>query len=260
MAVQAWFWGRREEGESTSHAFVDRGGFLLSTEIGGGRLVTDNTWRVYREAAFVNERRLNPAPRSCLPEYNVYYDSTVALTGDWKAADYAEGEGWSAATECGAPGDAPYNELAARPIPMFTFSELLDYEDSARWRGYKTSGREDIKVTLPYNTQFTPYLRVSTSRSVKIVIQPNNYKQSNLIATFVTNGEGEQEFEVPAWMNGDSVTFSMPGGVTILDLKFRETAYDTQLLGEFTADDSFLNNLWTMAVRTQLVCIFNLIF
>lgn len=254
VAVQAWFWGRREEGESTSHAFVDQGGFLLSADIGDGKLVTDSSWRVYRETAFINETRLNPAPRSCLPEYDVYYDSTVALTGNWKAPDYEEAAGWTAATECGKLGDAPYNELVARPIPMFAFGELQDFEDSAQWLDHKTSGKEDIKVTLPYNAQFTPYLRVSTSRSVKIVIQPNNYKQSNVIATFVTNGEGEQEFEIPAWMNGDSVTFSMPGGVTILDLKFRETSYDTEILGEFTAEDTFLNDLWTMAVRTQLVC------
>ncbi|WP_328876168.1 hypothetical protein OHT76_42210 [Streptomyces sp. NBC_00287] len=42
-----------------------------------------------------------------------------------------------------------------------------------------------------------------------------------------------------------AVRYTIPSGVTILDLKYRESGYDTDFPGSFTSNDAFLNTLST---------------
>ena len=51
-------------------------------------------------------------------------------------------------------------------------------------------------------------------------------------------------------MNGHEVIYSVPAGIKILALKYRETGYDTDLAGAFECDDPRLNTLWNKAQRT----------
>lgn len=250
IAVKAWFWGRREADESTSHAFTAQAGFLLAMNAGQIRIVSDDSWTAYREEAYLTDKKNNPAPRSCLPEYNVVYDAGAGIGDSWMT----EAVAWEPAVIRAEAGDAAYGELTERPVPLFSFGDLTDFIDGEQWFGHRTERKEDITVTLPRNTQFTFYLKVSASRSRTITIQPNNYKQSKLGWKYLSSGEGEQEYEFPNWLNGDSVTLSIPGGVTILDLKFRPTGYATEVTGSFSMGDGFYDTLWEMGVQTQLVC------
>ena len=68
-----------------------------------------------------------------------------------------------------------------------------------------------------------------------------------------TTREGVQEHEVPMWMNGMEVHYSIPEGVEVLEVKFRETGYNTSFAGYFTCSDPFLNTLWERAARTLYV-------
>jgi hypothetical protein len=51
-------------------------------------------------------------------------------------------------------------------------------------------------------------------------------------------------------MNGHEVQYEIPAGITILDLMYRETGFDTEFAGKFDCDDDFLNRLRTKALRT----------
>jgi hypothetical protein len=54
-------------------------------------------------------------------------------------------------------------------------------------------------------------------------------------------------------MSGTAVRYTIPAGVTILDLKYRESGYDTDFAGSFQCDDGFYNRLWDKARRTLYV-------
>lgn len=47
--------------------------------------------------------------------------------------------------------------------------------------------------------------------------------------------------------------FTLPAGVTIHGLKYRETAYNAAITGAFSSDEPFLDRLWEKARRTLLV-------
>ena len=54
-------------------------------------------------------------------------------------------------------------------------------------------------------------------------------------------------------MNGHKVYYIVPKRIEVLELKYRETSYDTELVGSFQCNDEFLNTLWKKAQRTLLV-------
>jgi len=65
--------------------------------------------------------------------------------------------------------------------------------------------------------------------------------------------DGVQEFESPAWFNGERITYSVPEGVEVLDLKYRESGYATEFCGDFSCGDSDLCTLWQKSLRTLYV-------
>ena len=54
-------------------------------------------------------------------------------------------------------------------------------------------------------------------------------------------------------MNGHEVWYIVPSGVKVIDLKYRETGYDTEFSGSFECEDPFLNELWKRAARTLYI-------
>lgn len=65
--------------------------------------------------------------------------------------------------------------------------------------------------------------------------------------------DGDQEYETFGWMNGMTVHYSIPEGVEVVEVKYRESGYDTSYAGSFVCDDPFLNTLWERAARTLYV-------
>lgn len=47
--------------------------------------------------------------------------------------------------------------------------------------------------------------------------------------------------------------YTVPAGVTIHKLQYRETGYDTEFAGSFECDDDFLNKLWQKSLRTLYI-------
>lgn len=54
-------------------------------------------------------------------------------------------------------------------------------------------------------------------------------------------------------MNGHEVWYIVPSKVKVIDLKYRETGYDTEFSGSFECEDPFLNELWKRAARTLYI-------
>jgi alpha-L-rhamnosidase len=54
-------------------------------------------------------------------------------------------------------------------------------------------------------------------------------------------------------MNGHSVIYTIPSGVTVKALKYRETDYNTDFSGSFACNDNYFNTLWTKSQRTLYI-------
>lgn len=74
----------------------------------------------------------------------------------------------------------------------------------------------------------------------------------NVYAEYITKN-GIQEFEAWGWMNGHQVLYTIPKDVEVLELKFRETGYDTEFVGQFSCEDKFYNKLWDKSLRTLYI-------
>jgi hypothetical protein len=179
----------------------------------------------------------------------VSYDAINAMQ-NWQAAGYNDNS-WGNAVNKGVPPAAPWNTLMPRTIPFWK-----DYGLTAYNNAFPSTISTSTTVTeeLGINIQGTPYLKVDAPAGVRIKIILNEFYWQEYITK-----QGVQEFECFAWQNSSSHTVkyefsNVTGTVTILDLKFRQTSYNTAVRGSFSCNDADLNSLWTKCKNTSLVC------
>ncbi|MFE6822268.1 discoidin domain-containing protein [Streptomyces sp. NPDC057690] len=261
VALLVWYFGK----QGFSHNSSGKGGLLFQSDIQAGsttRLVSDTSWKHTVHPGYSNNTN-GTQVNFRLPESNVCYDARSATAMDsWQSVGFDDG-GWSAPTDLGAAGAAPWNGLVQRPIPQFRYSGLKAYANASSLPS-TGQGSTAISAILPSNIQVTPYLKVDAPAGAQIGIQTDHYDdgagltgiepgtQYNMRATYVCKG-GIQEFEALAWMSGTAVRYTIPAGVTILDLQYRESGYDTDFAGSFSSSDAFLDTLWGKAARTMYV-------
>ncbi len=246
IALLVWYWGDK----SYSHNASGQGAMLFQAKIGNNYLVSNDTWKVSRHKAYLQDK-LRPNKR--LIEYNVYYDANLA-DENWYKSDYDD-TNWENARIL-APANAEiWGGMIERNIPQFKDYGIKEYENMAKYANYITTKTETLEMKIPYNAQFSPILKIEAPKGQKITIQTDQYADVNgdsVKCTYVTK-EGTQEFESLAWMNGEKVYYEIPKGVKIIRLAYRETGYDTEMTGSFKCNDEFFNQLWQMADRTLYV-------
>ncbi len=242
-----WFWDNET---SYSYCSSGQGGFLFEAIGESIAIISDKSWKVKRNSAYVDSPYYPPNYR--LPEYSIYFDARKSI-GDWMNEDY-DVSSWENATEYAVGGDGVYGKLYPRGIPFLKDYGLKDYENSKDYENYtvKKFFGEKIKLDIPYNAQITPYLKIIAPAGKKIRITTENTLIGAVSTTYKTI-EGEQEFEALGWFNGEHITYKIPKGVTIVSLMYRETGYDSSFCGDFKCDDEFLNSLWQKSLRTLYV-------
>ncbi|MDX3452292.1 discoidin domain-containing protein [Streptomyces sp. ME02-8801-2C] len=262
VALLVWHFGK----QGFSHNSSGKGGLLFQSDVTTGstttRIVSDTSWKHTVHPGYSNNTSGAQA-NFRLPESNIYYDArnATAMAG-WRSPGFDD-SGWTAPTDFGAAGSAPWNGLVQRPVPLFRHSGLTSYANAASLPSTGQGGTP-ISATLPSNLQVTPYLRVDAPAGAVIGIQTDHHDDGanltgiepgtgfNVRSTYVCAG-GVQEFESLGWMSGTAVRYTVPAGVTVLDLKYRESGYDTDFAGSFSSSDPFLDTLWGKAARTMYV-------
>ncbi len=247
ICALVWFWDNET---SYSYNSSGQGGFLFEAIGDGITIISDKSWKVKRNSAYVDSPLYPPNYR--LPEYSIYYDAREDM-GDWISEDY-DVTSWEDATEYTIGGEGTYGKLYPRGIPFLKDYGLKAYENSKDYENYTVNGLFDEKITvdIPYNAQLTPYLRIIAPAGKKIRITTENTLIGAVSTTYITK-EGEQEFESLGWFNGEHITYKIPKGVTVVSLMYRETGYDSSFCGDFRCDDEFLNSLWQKSLRTLYV-------
>lgn len=242
IAILTWYWGR----DGYDHKSSGKSALLFEATTGNERILSDSTWKVLRHPAYGNTNR--PFPNYRLPEFNIYFDARKDVF-QWQSTDFDDSS-WADAIAYGKPPIGPWHHLLKRPIPFWKDEGLLNYVNSADIPKQCTG--ELIIAKLPKNISITPYLKIEASAGQKIDIRTDNYKggsEYNVRTEYITK-DGVQEFETYGYMNGHEVHYLIPKGVKIIDLKYRETRYDTEKVGFFKADDEFYNKLWEKAYTT----------
>lgn len=251
IAVLVWYFGK----SGFSHNSSGMGGFLFEADIDGEVILSDGSWQIMKNPAYVQADEKDIKPNFRLPEPNIYFDAAKDL-GQWFSPEYDTAE-WDRADEiCGA-GEGIWGTLHNRAIPQLKDFRLRNYENPAPSEVFTTTGETVVEMKLPYNAQLTPYLKISAEAGKKIIIKTDTYdtiwpQEKNNMSVYYTK-EGEQEYEALGWINGERVYYVIPSGVTIHSLKYRETGYDTEFKGSFVCDDEFLNKLWQKSLRTLYV-------
>ena len=247
IAILVWYWGDT----SFSHNSSGQGIMLFQTEIGEENILSDETWKVAKDKAYLQDTL---RPNNRLIEYNVYYNASL-VDDDWYKSEFDDSK-WGNAKIYGMAFSEPWGQMIERAIPQFKNFELKEYDNMAEYADYTVTEKTEIlEMTMPYNAQITPYLKIEAKKGQKIVITTDQYQDVNgdsVRCTYLAK-QGVQEFEALGWMNGQKVYYEIPKGVKVISLGYRESGYDTKMTGSFESNDEFLNKLWKMADRTLYV-------
>ena len=242
LSVLVWHFGRN----GFSHADSGVAGLLFEAKAPGFEILSDKTWEATVYKAYVTAGE--PEANYRLPESNLSFDARKDIA-NWRSPSAPRlGRAMELPVIVGEP---PFGTLVKRPIPMWKCTGLMDYPEVRR------SG-DTLVCSLPYNAQITPYLKVKAPTGRTIKMQTDHYKVALaktqcLWGEYITR-DGVQEYESLGWLNGDKMMYIVPSDVEVIDVKYRETGYDTEITGTFECDDPFLNEYWRKAVRTLYVC------
>lgn len=242
IAVLVWFWNK----DGFSHRNSKHSGLYFDLAVGKKHYESDGTWRVLAHPAYYNPGGV--APNYRLPETCVGFDASKDVAGIY-GEDFDD-SAWPTAVTM-TPEDADWNMFVKREIPQWK-----DYGAEV----YPSQRREGNKMicTLPYNCQFTPILHIKAKAGKKIDIRTDCYRtggphgEPNVFAEYITK-DGEQAYESYGWMNGHEVIYTIPEGVEVIALGYRETGYDCAFSGSFECDNAVLNSLWKKSQRTLYV-------
>jgi hypothetical protein len=245
IAVLVWYFGK----EGFSHKSSGMAGLVFDCHSDGLLLNSNETWKATVHPSFLPFEGVQPNVR--LPESSLCFDARKDI-GDWMSEKFDDFS-WKSAEVLGTPPCKPWNRLVLRPVPQWKNYGLKEYENKSEIPAF--SNGEPIVCKLPANLQVTPWLQVEAADGQVIDIRTDHFNgggEPNVQARYITK-KGLQEYENMGWMNGEQVIYSIPKGVKIVGLKYRETGFDTEFSGSFTCSDDFFNNLWKKSRRTLYV-------
>jgi len=245
VALLVWHFGK----EGFSHKNSGRAGLLFQLDADGWRFCSDATWRVLPHPAYGTPSGTGPNFR--LPESNVRYDAALEIDG-WTQCGFDDSS-WPFASAFGAAGVKPWGRLWPRPVAQWKNYGVKDYEqvDVAEPK----DGSRVYTARLPYCAQVNPCLEIDAPAGKEIEIRSDTYDTTGdvtLRMVYATRA-GEQTYEFPVWLSGHAIRYTVPEGVTVKALRFRETGLQADLTGSFSCDDPQLDRLWTKAARTLYV-------
>jgi alpha-L-rhamnosidase len=108
---------------------------------------------------------------------------------------------------------------------------------------------------MPYNCHFQPWIELDGPEGKEI-----SFNSSNPLVLYLTKTEkyttleGKQTYEAKNWVSGEGAVYTIPAGVTVKAVKYRETGYDTKFAGSFECNDNDYNILWKKGARTAYIC------
>ena len=159
-----------------------------------------------------------------------------------------------------ALGEGMAAQLKLKRLPVNKPHGIRDYGLKSYLRLSKDLPHVENKswkliAKLPYNCQFQPSLVATGPAGQAIQFNSSNPLVQYLTPTEqVTTTGGSQVYEAKNWVSGEGAIYTIPAGVTVTSVKYRETGFDTSLVGSFECNDEDFNILWRRATRTAYLC------
>lgn len=245
LSALVWYFGK----EGFSYNPSGSGALLFDCKAEEFVLKSDSSWKSAMHPSYYTP--LKPNPNFRLPESSIGFDARYDVAG-WESGNNLSCKHWAAARIVGKEGDAPWNKLHHRVIPMWKDFGLKDYQSQTLRKGTEC---DTLVCRLPYNAQVMPYMEVDAPSGRLITILTDHYQGGsayNVRAEYITKSD-MQQYENKGWMNGENVYYIYPKDVKINKVQFRETGYDTEFEGYFHCNDAFLNKMWDKSQRTLYV-------
>ena len=241
IAILVWHFGIN----GFSHINSGSAGMLFEAIAPNINIISDDSWKGRVYGAYQDTEA--PFPNYRLPESNIRFDAREELAGWNRKAFSGRLPNVSQVDDI---SDVQIGKLVKRPIPLWKNYGLSDYTNIR-----KSANGDTLYCRLPYNCHITPYLKVKAPGGKTIKIQMDNYLgggSPNVRAEYITR-DGEQEYESYGWMNGHEVWYTIPEGVEVLEVKYRETGYNAEFVEPFRCNEPFYNELWKRSARTLYV-------
>jgi alpha-L-rhamnosidase len=125
-------------------------------------------------------------------------------------------------------------------------SKDLPHTENKTWK---------LVCQMPYNCHFQPWIELKSTEDKVISLNSSNPLVLYLTKTEkFTTQPGNQIYEAKNWVSGEGAVYTIPAGVTVKAVKYRETGYDTKFAGSFECNDSDYNILWKKGARTAYIC------
>ena len=228
-----------------SHLDSGKSGLLCSSE--QLALYSDETWKSAVLKAYGTCGK--PVPNWRLSEASIQYDARKDI-GNWQTDELPACFGPS--HTIGKAGDAPWNNLVKRPVPLWRDFGLKKVSYTIQ-RGEEN---DTLVAHLPYNMQFTPEITLNDPTGNNLIKLQSNHlyggSECGIRAEYITR-KGKQSYESLGWMNGEIMYVIVPKGLKIERLRYRQTGYDAENEGDFSCDDEYVNLFWQKAIYTLYV-------
>jgi alpha-L-rhamnosidase len=153
------------------------------------------------------------------------------------------------------PGAIQATAGPEKPPPGIKDYGLKDYVRLSTDLPHSEDKTWKLVCEIPYNCHFQPWLRAEGPAG-----QTLSFNSTNPLVLYLTRTEacateaGERTYEAKRWVSGEGAIYTIPAGMTVKAVKYRETGYDTEFTGSFTCNDDDYNILWRKAARTVYLC------
>ncbi len=145
---------------------------------------------------------------------------------------------------------------AAEPgNPLIKDYGLKDYIRTSKNLPHSEAVPWKLVCQIPYNCHFQPAITAEGPAGQVI-----NFNSSNPLVLYLTKTEscttdaGNHTYEAKHWVSGEGAIYTIPAGVTVKSVQYRETGFNTEFAGSFECNDSDYTTLWRKAARTAYIC------
>jgi len=246
LSALVWFYGNGGRNNQNS----GEAGFILSCPDAG--IFSGEKFLCAHHPAYVMSG--DPRPSYLYGGDNIAFDAHLDF-GDFTSDDFEEIEFVPATVyENKVWGDMIVSEL---PLLHIGSLEECDFNDE--------DGR--AVADLPYAMTVSAYLELDAEGGETVDIRTDRFNVNGGPGDEFHNynsqrieyicKEGRNEFLCPMYIYGEKLIVSHPETVKLKTVGFRESGYDTEIVGKFVTEDKLFNKLIEKSIRTLYVCMRN---
>lgn len=251
LCFLVWYWGNQ------GRCNLDSGcpGLMYAVYADGKRVASSGEETLALEhPAFLGETP--PYPSYLYGGYNITFDAGQDI-GGWYQPGYDD-SAWKPARIKGRYPRTLWGKLEPRPIPLFRFGEVQEYE-RVEYRDGKYYCR------LPYAAHVSPYLYIGAAGAGKVLdIRTDRYEvhggpgdegqvYRGQRIEYITR-PGAQEFLAQTWYLGEEVVYTIPDGVDDVRFGYMESDYACDVVCRTEGFPDFEKRLLEKSIRTLKVC------